>query len=74
MLAWPLRASIAVYFVAAIGLLLVTIQMAREIIVLRRQAVTGNRGVPSARRELAGGHGLAMAGGVAVGAYFLGFI
>jgi hypothetical protein len=73
-LRWPIRASIAVYFVAAIGLLLVTIQIAREIIVLRRQALAGTRGVPFSREEnwLEVTAWLWLAG-LAAGAYFLGF-
>jgi putative tricarboxylic transport membrane protein len=71
---WPIRASIAVYFVAAIGLLLVTIQMAREIIILRRQALAGTGGVPFSREEnLLEVKAWLWLAGLALSAYFLGF-
>jgi putative tricarboxylic transport membrane protein len=71
---WPIRASITVYFVAAIGLLLVTIQMAREVIVLRRQAIAGTRGIPYTREEnLLEVKAWLWLAALAAGAYFLGF-
>jgi putative tricarboxylic transport membrane protein len=71
---WPIRASIAVYFVAAIGLLLVSIQMAREIIILRRQALAGTGGIPFSREEnLLEVKAWLWLAGLALGAYFLGF-
>jgi TctA family transporter len=73
-LRWPLRASITVYFVAAIGLLLVTIQMAREVIVLRRQAIAGTKGIPYTRDEnLLEVKAWLWLAALAAGAYFLGF-
>jgi putative tricarboxylic transport membrane protein len=73
-LRWPLRASITVYFVAAIGLLLVTIQMAREVIVLRRQALAGTGGIPYSRDEnMLEVKAWLWLAGLAAGTYFLGF-
>jgi hypothetical protein len=73
-LQWPIRASIAVYFVAAVGLLLVTIQMAREVIVMRRQALAGTGGVPFSREEnLLEVKAWLWLAALAAGAYFLGF-
>jgi TctA family transporter len=73
-LRWPLRASIAVYFVAAIGLLLVTIQMVRESIIIRRQALAGTGGVPFSREEnLLEVKAWLWLAALAAGAYFLGF-
>jgi putative tricarboxylic transport membrane protein len=73
-LRWPLRASITVYFVAAVGLLLVTIQMVREVVVLRRQAIAGTRGIPYTRDEnLLEVKAWLWLAALAAGAYFLGF-
>ncbi len=71
---WPLRASITVYFVAAIGLLLVTLQIAREIIVLRRQALAGTRGKPYTRDEnMLEVKAWLWLAALAIGTYFIGF-
>jgi len=43
---WPLRASLSVYFIAAVGLILVSIQIVRELLVLREQRRTGKHGMP----------------------------
>jgi TctA family transporter len=71
---WPLRASIAVYFVAGVGLLLVVIQMIRDTIVLRRQIATKTQGVPYSWEEtfLEVKAWLWLAG-LAVGCYVFGF-
>ncbi len=38
---WPLRASLPVYFIACLGLILVSIQIIRDTIVLKRRASSG---------------------------------
>jgi hypothetical protein len=64
----------SVYFVAAIGLLLVAIQMVRDTIVLRRQALAGTRGIPYTREEnLLEVKAWLWLAALAAGAYFLGF-
>jgi len=73
-LRWPLRASIAVYFIAGIGLLLVSIQMVRDSIVLRRHARAGTGGVPFSREEnLLEVKAWLWLAALAVGTYFIGF-
>ena len=73
-LQWPLRASIAVYFIAAVGLVLTVIQIARETLILREQARTGQKLKPFSRAEnwLEVTAWLWLAG-LAAGAWFLGF-
>jgi len=73
-LRWPLRASIAVYFIAGIGLLLVSIQMVRDSIVLRRHARAGTGGIPFSREEnLLEVKAWLWLAALAVGTYFIGF-
>jgi TctA family transporter len=49
---WPLRASIAVYFVAGLGVLLATIQVARDVVELGRiRRGVGEAIVPYTRQE-----------------------
>ena len=73
-LQWPLRASISVYFIAAIGLVLTAIQMGRETLILREQARTGQKlkpfSWPETWLEITAWLWLA---GLAAGAWFLGF-
>ncbi len=38
---WPLRASLSVYFIYGLGLFLATIQIGRDLLVLRRRAASG---------------------------------
>jgi hypothetical protein len=73
-LKWPLRASITVYFVAGLGLLLVAIQMIRDTVVLRRQIATKTQGVPFSREEnLLEIKAWLWLAGLAVGCYVFGF-
>src|SRR4029450_10255258 len=48
---WPLRASLPVYFIAGVGLLLTFIQIARDAHTLRRQTRTGTAAIPFSRVE-----------------------
>ena len=50
-LKWPLRASLPVYFIAALGLFLTLIQIARDILSLRRMKLAGEAPVPFTRAE-----------------------
>jgi putative tricarboxylic transport membrane protein len=73
-LKWPMRASIAVYFVAGVGLLLVVIQMIRDTVVLRRQIATKTQGVPFSREEnLLEVKAWLWLAGLAAGCYVFGF-
>jgi hypothetical protein len=73
-LRWPLRASLSVYFIAAIGLLLTVIQMARDTLVLRRHALAGTGGIPySSEENMLEVKAWLWLAGLAASAYFLGF-
>jgi TctA family transporter len=48
---WPLRASLPVYFIAGLGLLLTLIQVARDAYTLRQLTSTGTVGQPFTRAE-----------------------
>jgi TctA family transporter len=48
---WPLRASLPVYFIAGLGLLLTAIQIGRDVYALRQQASTGKLLKPFSRAE-----------------------
>jgi hypothetical protein len=48
---WPLRASLPVYFIAGLGLLLVALQIGRDIYILRKQARTGQIPMAFTRAE-----------------------
>ncbi len=71
---WPLRASLPVYFIAAIGVLLTAIQIVRDVLTLRQQARTGTKRLPfSLQENLLEVKAWLWLGGLAAGAWFLGF-
>jgi TctA family transporter len=71
---WPLRASLPVYFIAALGLLLTLVQIARDAYTLHVMTATGKLGQPFTRAEnvLEFNAWLWLAG-LVVGAWLFGF-
>jgi hypothetical protein len=73
-LQWPLRASLSVYFIAAVGLILVSIQIVRELLVLREQRRTKKYGMPFTWPEtFLEVKAWLWLGALALGAYVIGF-
>jgi TctA family transporter len=71
---WPLRASLPVYFIATIGLILVSIQIVREILVMREQRRTKAQVIPFTWPEtFLEVKAWLWLGALALGCYFLGF-
>jgi hypothetical protein len=48
---WPLRASLPVYFIAGLGLLLTSIQIVRDVMTIRQMKLAGQAHVPFTRAE-----------------------
>jgi len=71
---WPLRASLPVYFIAGLGLLLASIQVGRDIYALRVQARTGKKPKPFSRAEnILELNAWLWLAGLALGCWLLGF-
>ena len=71
---WPLRASLPVYFIAALGLFLTAIQILRDILAMRRMKLAGEAPNPFTREEnLLEFNAWLWLAGLALSCYLIGF-